>query len=226
MASLLCLTPTIHLPPCPGPYRTHQHYSDSHRHVGARDPRHGHSVTVRLHVQVWGSGGGAREGEQSKGDLGVQAAPHLQHRDSVSDLLGVLMWDWEGELQAQVTAGLLLLLPHFHSFIPIAGCIISTVPIGFVALTGEQCPRPCVSPQSTCSVGRVSIFQPSKPHLPPSLAHVTHSPAPHPCKNCTQQYDLFKPASFPLLTPPPLPPQSTASSSSHWPSAWWWWCTS
>jgi predicted PurR-regulated permease PerM len=33
--------------------------------------------------------------------------------------------------------GLLSLFVFVCSFIPIAGCIISTVPIGFVALTGE-----------------------------------------------------------------------------------------
>ncbi len=33
--------------------------------------------------------------------------------------------------------GLLSLFVFICSFIPIAGCMISTIPIGFVALTGE-----------------------------------------------------------------------------------------
>ena len=51
------------------------------------------------------------------------------------------------------------------------------------------------------------LYLPAIQTIPAPFPGSLHSlPCPPPCKNCTQQYGLFKPASFPLLTPPPPSP--------------------
>ena len=82
-----------------------------------------------------------------------------------------------------------------YSFIPIAGCIISTVPIGFVALTGEQCPRTNgnQSPQNM-----PSIYQPPHPNLPPFLTSLLPPLLPHRVRSPS--------SSLPYSPPPPPSP--------------------